>query len=374
MDAATPDAGTRLGEGGVSARHVTLAAGAMHACALRTGGVVECWGQSNYGQVGNGMNANAVPIPTRITGIGPAVSVVAAAWSTCALLADATVWCWGEINANSATPQLVAGAQGAISIAAGGGTACALLSSGSVRCWGANEYGQLGNGTSGAQNVSTPVQVSGLDDATDVYVGLWMSCAVRANGTAECWGFNDDGELGNGSMTDSATPVSVSGLSNIIALAPGAMNNGPDYGYGCALLAGGAVQCWGGNTACELGTGAPSSTPSLTPVAVSGLTGAEAIGTGWGQTCAVLPQGSVSCWGKDVEDGVGAISSSNYTYTPAPVVVPGVSGAVAVAGGEGFTCVLLGDDSVACWGINDSGQLGNGTQTDSNAPVKVAFP
>ena len=143
----------------------------------------------------------------------------------------------------------VTGISNATAISAGGFHSCALLSNGQVDCWGDNEVGQLGNGTTGTY-VATPVQVTGISNATAISAGTGgaHSCALLATGRVECWGSNDYGQLGNGSTTDSSTPVQVSGISNATAISAGGAHS-------CALLATGEIYCWGLNEDGQLGNG-----------------------------------------------------------------------------------------------------------------------
>src|SRR5580700_3923872 len=175
--------------------------------------------------------------------------------SACALLSGGTVECWGYNGAPSTAlkPVEVSGLSGATAISVGQRSACALLSGGTVECWGNNAYGELGNGTT--TNSSTPVAVSGLTGATAISVGGLSACALLSGGTVECWGYNQYGELGDGTTTGpatcsgsacSVTPVAVSGLTGVTAASVGVLS-------ACALLPGGTVECWGYNASGELG-------------------------------------------------------------------------------------------------------------------------
>ncbi len=146
------------------------------------------------------------------------------------------------------TPVAVNGLTGAVAIAAGYGQACALLSNATMRCWGENREGQLGNGTTANPGTAQPVAVSGITGATAVATGAYHTCAVLGNGTVRCWGRNDQGQLGNGTVTSSSTPVPVSGLTGVAAVSGGGVHT-------CAVLTNGTVQCWGENTFGQIGDG-----------------------------------------------------------------------------------------------------------------------
>jgi alpha-tubulin suppressor-like RCC1 family protein len=310
-------------------------------------------------------------------------------YHTCALLSDGTVDCWGENTygelgngtlTNSSTPVEVSGlTASAVAIGAGEVHTCALLADSTVECWGGNMDGELGNGT--YANSSTPVPVIELTTTPiTIAVGNEYTCALLADSTVECWGLNQYGQLGNGTaIHNSNVPVAVvnpsgSGvLSGVIAIAAGAMHT-------CAILAGGAVDCWGWDYAGQLGNG-QMTTDSLTPVPVEGLlgsgvlSGAIAIAAGGDHTCALLSDGTVACWGHNLDGDLGN-GTTNDSSTPVAVeslLGSGVlSNATAIAAGGDHTCVLLAGGSVDCLGNNDHGQLGNGTTTDSSLPVAVS--
>ena len=361
-----------------------IAAGLYDTCALLAGGTVECWGYNNYGELGDG-NTTDSSTPVPVSGLSGAIAIAAGVHDTCALLAGGTVECWGDNTygelgngttsfITSSTPAAVSGLSGATAITAGEYHVCALLASGTVECWGDNTYGELGNGTTSSVPSSTPVAVGGLSGATAITAaGGYHTCALLAGGTVECWGYNADGELGNGTITDSGTPVPVSGLSGATAIAAGADHT-------CALLAGGAVECWGDNSDGELGNG--TTTDSSVPVAVSGLSGATAITAAGrvladstvGHTCALLAGGTVECWGDNTygELGNGTATDSSVPVTVIGDVLPGAGAVKVTAGLSAHTCVLLAGGTVECWGDNTYGELGNGTTTDSSTPVPVS--
>jgi alpha-tubulin suppressor-like RCC1 family protein len=249
---------------------------------------------------------------------------------------------------------------------------CALLSGGTVDCWGANGNGQIGQGTTSG-SYSSPRSVSGLSNVTALAAGQLHTCALLQGGTVECWGDNEFGELGNGTTTGpstcvsgygcATTPVAVSGLSGVTSIAAGDAHT-------CALLQGGTVECWGNNAAGQLGTGSVAS--STTPVAVTGLSGTvTAIAAGVADTCALMQNGTVQCWGDDIHGQLGNGSTTAPTScggvlepcSKTPVTVTGVANATALTVGEYHACVVVSGGSVQCWGYNADGELGQGTTT-----------
>jgi Regulator of chromosome condensation (RCC1) repeat len=247
-------------------------------------------------------------------------------------------------------------------VAGSGLHTCALTVTGSVLCWGYNGNGELGDGTTTPR--PTPVAVSSLSSGvTAIAVGGAHTCALTRAGAVLCWGINDHGELGDGSTTERLTPVAVSGLSSgVTAIATGDQ-------HVCALTSAGGVLCWGANVHGALGDG--TTTERLTPVAVSGLSsGVTAIGAGGLHTCALTSAGGVLCWGANV---FGAVGDGSTTDRDAPVSVSGLSsGVTALAVGEDHTCALTSAGGALCWGDNEDGDLGDGTATDRDAPVSVS--
>jgi alpha-tubulin suppressor-like RCC1 family protein len=231
---------------------------------------------------------------------------------------------------------------------------CATISNGTVKCWGINNYGQLGDGTTTPS--LTPVAVAGLSNAVQVAATDWHTCARLSDGRVQCWGSNiSGGEIGDGTTSSTLTPVFVQGLSTAVQVSIGTYHS-------CSLLSDGTVRCWGYNASGELGDGTTNS--ALAPVAVQGLSSAVQITAGWAETCALLSDGTVDCWG--ISESTGSTTKSLV-----PLAVPGLSGVLEVTTGYLVSCARLQDSTVKCWGYNGDGELGNGTNDDSSTPVSV---
>lgn len=349
---------------------VRIASHGSHTCVTLNSGAMRCWGDGIYGQLGDGGDMEQ-PFAVAVIGLASGVqSIATGAAHTCAV-ANGGARCWGynyfgQVGNGTDTdrdlPTPVSGlGSGVTSIVAGSLHSCALTSAGGVRCWGQNGFGQLGDGTD--TNRLTPVNVSGLSGGVQaIAAGGRHTCALTTTGGVKCWGDNEDGQLGDGTMTGRLTPVDVVGLgSGVQAISAGGSHT-------CALLSGGAIRCWGNNDEGQLGDG--TTITRLTPVVVSGFTsGGHLVSAGEEHTCAVTSGGAVRCWG---DNGVGQLGNGSYTSSGEPVQVTGLTGNVqAIAVGSGHSCAVLGNGEVRCWGGNWYGQLGDETFTDSNVPVTV---
>lgn len=352
-----------------------VATGTSHSCALTIDGAVYCWGTNANGQLGDSTQTQRT-IPVAVTGLGTgagATALVSGINHSCVVTSAGAVQCWGlnsngQLGDNTTTQRLapvtvtgLGSGSGVIALAAGITHTCALTAAGSVQCWGANNLGQLGDNTT-TQRL-TPAPVSGLSSGVTAIVARSShTCAITSGGAVQCWGSNGSGQLGDNSTTTRLTPVAVTGLtSGVTAIAVATAHS-------CAVTSAGGVQCWGNNTAGELGD--TTTTPRLTPVQVSGLTaGVTAIAAAGGHTCVVANGGAALCWGGN---GSGQLGDGTTTVRTAPVPVAGLaSGVRAFAAAGSFTCAVTTGAVVQCWGSNSNGQLGDNTTTNrlTAAPV-----
>ncbi len=251
-----------VGVKGLSRGVRAIAAGSgfnMKTCALTGAGGMRCWGESTFGGLGNGSKTNSSK-PVDVVGLRRGVSAISVGGlQICAVTSAGGAKCWGNNSGgalgtgsttNSDMPVDVAGLTSGIkAIGAGGGHTCALASGGGVKCWGSNTLGQLGNGST-TGTFLTPVDVAGLTSGvTAIAAGTNHTCALMTGGGVKCWGWNQDGQLGNGSTTDSRTSVDVVGLtSGVVAITAGGNHT-------CALTGAGKAKCWGSNQFGQLGNG-----------------------------------------------------------------------------------------------------------------------
>ena len=246
----------------------------------------------------------------------------------------------------------------------GGNHTCASRGDGVLHCWGDNSQGQLGDGTTTEQHLN-PVPV--LSAVTGVSAGQDHTCAIIEDegGSLLCWGWNDGGQLGDGTTTGKLVPTPVSSLaSNIIAVSAGERHT-------CAIRGNGELLCWGDNSQGQLGDGTVTDRPVPTPVSVP-ASDIVAVSTGPWHTCAIRENGELLCWGHNSYGQLGT-GTATYYPNPIPTPVPGLtSGVTAVSAGVSHACAIKEDRELLCWGGNSAGALGDGTTTDRFVPTPVS--
>ncbi len=246
-------------------------------------------------------------------------------------------------------------------LSGGGGHTCAIVPGASVMCWGWDEQGQLGDT---AQNYSWayPSLAAGLIGATAVDGGYQHGCAVVADGAVKCWGSNGSGQLGDDTMWSSNVGVFALGLLGATAISTGSSHS-------CALVSGGSVWCWGYGYHGQLGDGAFNTSDVPVQVALGGS--ASAIAAGDYFTCAIV-SGTVQCWGRNDSGQLGNGGTTPDPGLATPADVTGISTAIAISAGGRHACVLLDGGSVRCWGHGGYGSLGDGLGSTMPTPVTVS--
>jgi alpha-tubulin suppressor-like RCC1 family protein len=351
-------------------RVTSISARGSHACAITTAGGIKCWGDNNVGQLGDS-TLTTRSAPVSVYGLESGIASISVGGNTtCAVTTSGAAKCWGLNNngqlgigslTNSNVPVTVSGlSSGVTELSNIGSHACAIVY-GAAKCWGYNYNGQLGDGTTTSR--LTPVNVSGLNSGvTGISSEIEHTCAI-VSGAAKCWGSNQFGELGDGTTTKSLTPVSVYGMAS------GASKIAVGFYHACLLTTAGGVKCWGTNSNGQLGDG--TTTDKTTPVSVSGLTaGVSSLSVGSFSSCVITTSGEAQCWGYN---GDGRLANGTFVPTTVPVSAsrlnPGVS---SISVGLENTCAVTTSGAAKCWGLNNYGQLGDGTRVESATPVYVS--
>jgi alpha-tubulin suppressor-like RCC1 family protein len=321
---------------------VAVSAGDRYTCAILDNGDLKCWGWDYYGQLGDGgtnTDTNA-PSSTAIDlGTGrTAVAVSAGSYHTCVILDNGDLKCWGRdnhgqlgdggSNTDTNTPSSTAIDLGtgrtAVAVDAGDYHTCAILDNGDMKCWGYDFKGQLGDGGSNTNTnapSSTAIDLGTGRTAVAVSAGAYHTCAILDNGDLKCWGWDDYGQLGDGTNTDtnapSSTAINLGTGRTAVAVSAGAYHT-------CALLDNGDVKCWGRNNYGQLGDGGTNTdtnAPSSTAIDLGTGRTAVAMSTGETHTCAILDNGEAKCWGRDLFGQLGDGGSNTATNAPSSTTI-----------------------------------------------------
>jgi alpha-tubulin suppressor-like RCC1 family protein len=360
---ASPDAGAQD-------HPVQVQAGASHSCALAANGTVRCWGDNTWGQLGQSTTIPRLTTPTEVPGLAGVSQMALGAQHTCALMSDSTVRCWGVNNVGQtgtgspsdflASPTAVTGLSGVLQLAAGHDHTCARLADGSARCWGRNSEMQLGDGTD--TDRPRPTHVPDVAGVTDIALGTSHTCMVDTSGAPRCWGGNQAGQVIPGGYDQEPYPVApLFGVGRATSVALG-------YYHTCARMTDGTAKCWGSNENGQLGGGRPDSEHELAQV--TGMTTAVEIDCGANHSCARLENGVVSCWGSN---SAGQLGDGTLQEGAVPGPIGNITDAIGITAGAEHSCAIEAGGALVCWGNNAFGQLGDGTTTLRLVPTPALW-
>ncbi len=277
--------------------------------------------------------------------------------------------CGGKLAPETTPLPTGAGASCSFEIVAGGAHTCALGGGAKavVWCWGKNDKGQLGLGTvTNAEPFPGRVEALGTD-VRRIVAGRDHTCAIKSDGSLWCWGDNGSGQLGSGTIGSiSPTPMRVPGIDGLDRLGATLAAGGA---HTCAARSDGILRCWGDNTFGQLGGGAEGP-PTTTPLLVVNVPPVHSVSAGGSHTCAAVNDLTLQpwCWGANDSGQLGDGTTAKSRPLPAPVVIAGDATLIDVAAGRSHSCStrwLHGSpNGVVCWGANDEGQLGLGAATE----------
>ncbi len=359
----------------------SVSVGTFHACALSVVGSAQCWGNNEFGMLGdNSIVANSTPVLVAGSNVFNQGSVSSGYTHSCALR-SAGAACWGlnffgalgsgsagffapapATVGNGTTPSFV-------KLATGGYHACALTAAGAAWCWGWNQEGQAGAPPATSSVLLPAAAATGPLVFAQITAGESHTCALTAAGEAWCWGGNGRGELGTDPAvlgTASFTPVLVPGGHTFASIDGGLVHT-------CGVTTGGALYCWGSQESGQLGNGVVGGVTNG-PVLVNAGTSYVQVSAGSSSTCAVTSTKSIQCWGAGISGVLG--NATNAAVQSTPVDVSGGLEALGVVVNlsepNGATaCAVTQNGAAWCWGAGTAGQLGTGNLLSSNVPVQV---
>jgi len=356
-----------------SENFTSVSAGYIHTCGRLINGSLMCWGENWAGQLGNGTTGSDMPYPLYVNSSGNFTSVSAGSSHTCGRLINGSLMCWGNnwdgrlgdgTTTDRYNPTYINSSKNFSSVSTGNGDygpTCGVLINGSAMCWGYNYYGGIGDGTN--TNRHNPTYVNSNENFSSVFAGSEHTCGILVNGNAMCWGYNWYGEIGDGTTGYEINPVPVDSSENFSSASAGGWHT-------CGRLVNGSLMCWGYNGAGQVGDGTED-IDRPNPIYVNSSKNFSSVDAGIYHTCGVLTNGSVMCWGSGSS---GRLGDGYATQRNNPVYVNSSEIFSSVSGGYRHTCSRLVNGSLMCWGDNSDGQLGNGTRSsgeEAHNPIYI---
>ena len=362
---------------------VDLSCNGYNCCAARIDGTVWCWGDVGVFLSDTAPVSRVATVPERIAGLTDVTALSARGASLCAVIRDGTVRCLGRrqlvladmsprYNTNVGAT-VIANLTNVRAVVAGLPN-YALRRDGTVVAWGVNIPIVAGDGVA-LMNSESPVEIEDLRGVREIAPGSSTHlCALLEDGTPRCLGDDTNGQLGIGGGILLEPRAVVAGPGSPEPLT-GVLEDDVGGGFHCTRHAD-AVRCWGNDESGELGRGVSSAVRAFfpSPLLVPGLTDAVAMSTlasgrAGAFMCVLVEGGGARCWGANRH---GSLGDGTFFLSNAPVDVLDLTGATQITGGDAHACALLADETVRCWGRGDPGSLGNGTTDNSEVPVTIA--
>lgn len=352
---------------GVENNWTAISVGLNHSLALKANGTLWAWGDNSYGQLGDGTTNNSM-IPIQIGNSNNWTSISAGVAHSTALKADGTLWTWGDnstyelgdgTNIKSLYPIQITNANNWVAISSGGSHNLAIKSDGTLWSWGYNLSGQVGDGTAISKTVPTQIGVS--NNWVSVSGGSVHSLAVQADGSIWSWGYNADGSLGDGTIINKSNPsqigLSRSELLNVVC----------GLSHSLALKSDGTLWAWGLNDYGQLGNGSLNS--SNTPIQIGTDNNWIGVSIGSQSSFAIKSNGTLWAWGRN---NIGQLGDGTNTDRTLPVQIGASNNWVYIYSSAGASSFgIKSNGTLWAWGDNTNGQLGNGTQIAQNAPMQI---
>lgn len=349
-----------------------LSAGGLHTCAINTSKSLYCWGSNGLSQIGDGTSTPR-PSPTKIGASGVWAGVSAGTNHTCAVTTGQSLYCWGynqygQVGDGTTgnlrpSPKKVGSSGVWAGVAAGGGHTCATTTGKSLYCWGHNVNGQVGDGTVTLRPSPKKIGASGV--WTGATGGRSHTCALTTGNSLYCWGLNGQGQVGDGTGAERHSPTKIGASGVWLRAEVGDLHT-------CAVTTGASLYCWGNNATGQLGDGTINQTLSPKKIGASGVWARVSAGgvNGVSHTCATTTGSSLYCWGNN---GLGAVGDGTNTTPRLSPTKVGSSGVWAGASAGGYhSCAITTGKALYCWGYNEFGQVGDGTDNNTRlSPKKI---
>ncbi len=344
-------------------------------CGITTSNSTYCWDSNMYGSIGNGFTASTPSyVPHKIQSSLQFSSLGTGYFRTCGLDASGSAYCWGQNGSaglgdnaktkGSALPVLVSGNHNFSRIDVGGEHTCGITTTGFAYCWGFNDDGDIGDNTTIDRLV--PTLVHGGHTFTSISANYY-TCGITTTGAAYCWGPSDYGALGDGLPISEnsgrvvTVPSLVTGGLTFLKISVGSYHT-------CGIATTGLVYCWGSNALGALGNGTITNTS--TPILIGSNETFSSIAAGRRATCGLTTSGKAYCWGWNWLGTLGSPTQTEYVLVPTPVSGDYTFSSISLKGRT--ACGITTTGISYCWGEGERGQLGNGNPRSSSTPKKVS--